>query len=207
MNLRIAMFFWIFTGFVNSQAQDAPGAFFSGFQAAVNFCQIDGDAASGFNKFGYTVGTSVGQSLGKGWSYETGISLSERGSRRPFDPDLPATAAFHYQFRTVDIPVFLGKSVNQKLSVGAGFRTTLLISARETEQIHLHLKEDVRKTGLLACAKVGYVLDKHWQLQAEYQYGLVSIMKQGGGSLWFPTGAYHHCISAGCLFVLSSGQR
>lgn len=203
----IRTLFYICLGFCSHRAisqSTSKGAFSSSLHAALNACQIDGDGASGFNKFGYTLGTVIAQQMGKGWQYETGIAFSERGSRYPFNPDVPGRPAFHYRYSTIDVPLFVNKTLNSSWQVGAGFRTTYLIRARETEGIHLHVAEDSRKTGMLICAKVQYKRTESFSYRLEYQYGLVSVSSNPAGSLFFPTGAYHNCISAGLFYTVSS---
>jgi hypothetical protein len=125
-------------------AQDEKGAFSSAMQLSLNACQIDGDGASGYNKFGYTLGTVIAQNLGKGWQYETGIAFSERGARYPFNPDVPGRPAFHYRYQTVDLPLFFNKNLDSKWLAGLGVRTTYLIKARETEGINLQVVDNSR---------------------------------------------------------------
>ncbi len=186
------------------KAQNKKGAFSSAMHTAVNACQIDGDGASGYNKFGYTIGTVIAQNLGKGWQYETGIAFSERGSRYPFNPELPGKPSFHYRYQTIDLPLYLNKTIDSRWVAGAGVRTTYLIRARETEGIHLHVEQDSRKTGMIMCAKLQYRSSEALSYRLEYQYGLVSVSSNAAGSLFFPTGAYHNSISAGIQYTLSS---
>jgi hypothetical protein len=204
MLLRISFFLGLMSFWVQSRAQEGKGAFSSGFHAAFNACQIDGDGASGFNKFGYTLGTVIAQNLGKGWQYETGIAFSERGSRYPFNPDMPGKPSFHYRYQQVDLPLFLNRTVDSRWLVGAGIRTTYLIKAKETEGIHLHVEEDSRKMGMLICAKLQYRSSKALSYRLEYQYGLSSVSSNAAGSLFFPTGAYHNSISVGIQYSVSS---
>lgn len=202
--LRISFFLGIVFSCFQVCAQDGKGAFTSALQMSLNACQIDGDGASGYNKFGFTVGTVIAQNLGKGWQYETGIAFSERGARYPFNPDLPARPAFHYRYQMLDLPLFFNKTLDTKWLVGLGVRTTYLIKARETEGINLNVEENTRKTGMLICAKMQYKTGKAMSYRVEYQYGLASVSSSPAGGLFFPTGAYHNCISAGIQYSLSS---
>jgi hypothetical protein len=207
MLLRISFLIGLIGFCLQSKAQDSKGAFSSAMHAAVNVCQIDGDGTSGFNKFGYTLGSVIAQNLGKGWQYETGIAFSERGSRYPFNPDLPGKPSFHYRYQTIDLPLFLNKTIDSRWLAGVGIRTTYLLRARETEGIHLHVEEDSRKTGVLMCFKLHYKTGESLSYRLEYQYGLVSVATASAGSLFFPTGAYHNCISAGIHYTLSSKSK
>lgn len=207
MRIRISFFLGLALAVCRVDAQEGKGAFSSALHAALNVCQIDGDGASGFNKFGYTLGTTIAQNLGNGWQYETGVAFSERGSRYSLNPDLPGKSAFHYRYQMLDIPLFVNKNLDSRWLAGAGVRTTYLIKGQETEGIHLHVQEDSRKTGMLICAKVQYRSSKSLSYRLEYQYGLVSVSNASAGSLFFPTGAYHNVIAAGIQYSVSSGAK
>jgi len=201
---RLSFFLGLLLSCFNANAQDGKGVFSSALHVALNACQIDGDGASGYNKFGYTIGTVIAQNLANKWQYETGIAISERGSRYPFNPDLPGKQAFHYRYQTVDVPLFFNKTIDSRWKAGLGFRTTYLIKARETEGIHLNVEQDSRKAGMLICANVHYKVNKSLSYRLECQYGMVSVTNSAAGSLFFPTGAYHNCISAGIQYNVSS---
>jgi hypothetical protein len=68
-----------FSAFPTLSAQFDKGQFYGGLRLGANFCQIDGDNASGYNKFGMGVGYLVGQGLGAasggGWSTSVGLSF------------------------------------------------------------------------------------------------------------------------------------
>ena len=201
---RISFFLWIAMCRIPAFAQDGKGDFSSAFRVAINACQIDGDGASGYNKFGYTIGTAIAQNLSNNWQYETGITFSERGSRYPFNPDLPAKPSFHYRYQTIDVPIFLNKTIDSRWKVGAGLIITYLIKVQETEGMHPNVEQDSRKSGLLFSAKAQYKINKSLSYRVEYQYGLISVASGNAGSLFFPTGAYHNCICAGIHYNLSS---
>lgn len=187
-------------------AQTEKGRFFYRTHAAVNFCQIDGDGASGFNKFGYTIGTWVGQGLGNDWTYESGFALSSRGSRRPFNPDEPAAGNFHFHYSMIDIPLFVVKKMG-KYSFGPGLRTTWLLNATDKENTYLNLRDDMRSSGLLGCAMLGYTPGVKLTFRVEYQYSLASIrIKAAPTNPLFPTGVYHNVISAGITYNFSNSN-
>jgi hypothetical protein len=118
------------------EAQYTKGGFFGTLQIHANFCQIDGDGASGYNKFGFSAGYMVGQGLGDAkngaWAYITGAAFSIRGSRRPFDPENPGMQSFHFVYQMIDIPVMLARYYN-KFTFGAGLRTTYLVKAEDKD--------------------------------------------------------------------------
>ncbi|MBM3400320.1 MAG: PorT family protein [Bacteroidetes bacterium] len=201
---RISFFLGLLLCCLSAHSQDGKGAFSSALHMALNASQIDGDGTSGYNKFGYTIGTVIAQNLQNKWQYETGIAFSERGSRYPFNPDLPRKPAFHYCYQSVDIPLFFNKTIDSRWKAGVGIRTTFLIKAQEMEGMHLNVQQDSRKTGLLVCAKAQYKVNKTLSYRVELQYSMVSVAATPAGSLFFPTGAYHNCISAGIQYSVSS---
>jgi hypothetical protein len=204
MKSLIALPFLLFINFLS--AQDEKGKFFTAFQMSANFCQIDGDNASGYNKFGYTVNTWVGQNLGHGWTYECGVGLSNRGSRRPFNPDDPGSGAFHYNINSLDIPVFAMKKVGQQFRAGAGLRTTWLLNAKDKEGSYLNLQDDLNKSGMLGCLALEYSRGGKSSIRFEAQYSISDIRKKGIGQPANPiwrTGAYYNIISLGLNYRLS----
>ncbi|MBL7811211.1 MAG: PorT family protein [Bacteroidetes bacterium] len=187
--------------------QAGKGEFFSRANLSALFCQIDGDQAKGYHKFGYSFGFISGQGLGKSWSYEAGISYSVRGSRRPYDPDNAAAASFHLDFQMLDIPVFLIK-YKGKWNFGPGIRTTYLLKATDKEGFVLHVKDNLRTVGILGCFTAGYKLSSRFIAQGEAQYSLSNIRSdRNGGNVFNPTGVYHNVISIGLKYALSAEPR
>lgn len=187
---------------VNAQAP--KGEFLYAMQPSVNFCQIDGDEAGGFNKFGYSLGVWIGRGMGKSWNTETGFAYSVRGSRRAFDPENPGNAQFNYHYTMIDIPFFLLK-YKDDFHFGPGLRTTFLLSAEDKEGFYNNLNDEMRKTSMLGCLMLGYRYKQKSLFRLEYQYSLQTI-RQGNrvGNLFFPAGVYHHVISLGYCLQFSS---
>jgi hypothetical protein len=196
--------------FLQVSGQYAKGEFFGHMVLAANFCQIDGDQASGYNKFGFTLGYMVGQGLGKashgGWAYTTGAGFSVRGSRRPFDPENPGLQSFHFVYQMIDIPIFINRYYKQ-LSFGLGMRTTYLLKAEDRDNFVLHLNDDMRKVGILGCFNVDYQFSDEWRAFAEAQYSLNSIRKANNTTnVFYPTGVYHNVISIGTKWQVSGSN-
>lgn len=182
----------------------SKGRFFSFTHLALNFCQIDGDHASGYNKTGYSAGYMVGQSLGSGLVYETGIGYSIRGSRRPFNPDDPGSASFNLEYSMLDIPVYLMK-YQGNYAFGGGLITTLTLSAKDKDQYILHLDTDTKKVNMLGCAQLGYFFNKNIRALLQYQYSLNSLrISNNSNNPFFRTGVYHNVISLGINYLLQS---
>lgn len=193
----------LFFNFLSAQVE--KGKFFTAFQLSANFSQIDGDNASGYNKFGYTLNTWVGQGLGKNWTYECGVGLSNRGSRRAFNPDEPGNLAFHYNVNCLDIPVFAMKNLGD-FRAGAGLRTTWMLNAEDKEGSYQNLQSDLNKTGMLGCLAAEYSKGGKTSVRLELQYSIGDIRKKGIGqpvNVVWRTGAYYNIVSLGVNYRLS----
>lgn len=185
-------------------AQYEKGKFYGSAKIAANFCQIDGDGASGYNKIGMELGYMVGQGFGPaknkgkgGWSYVTGASFVIRGSRRPFDPLNPGMQSFHFIYQMIDIPFFLVRHID-KFGIGAGIRTSYLLKAEDKEQFVLNLQQDMRKVNVLGALFVDYPINRSVRVVLEGQYSVNSIRNTVlNSNVIFRTGVYHNVISLG----------
>jgi len=206
--LKSWLLFWLFYFTANSNAADVPkGAFFSFAHVSANFCQIDGDQASGFNKFGYSFGFQVGQGIGKGWVYETGIAYSIRGARRPLDLDKPGLETFNLDYRMLDIPIKLMKYMN-KYSLGAGLITTYTLNATDLDNYILNLKNDTKTVNMLGVINAAYNVSPKIRITADYQYSLNSIrISNNSNNPFFRTGVYHNLVSVGIDYIISSNTK
>lgn len=208
---KIVSFFSIFFVFqLPLLGQFEKGQFYGSARIAANFCQIDGDGASGFNKFGMEVGYHVGQGLGAakmgGWSYMTGASFAVRGSRRAFDPQNPALQSFHFVYQMIDLPIILVRHY-QKFEIGLGVRSSYLLKAEDKEGYVLNLQQDMKKINVLGVFMLSYPLTKNLRAVAESQYSLNSIRSASSTiNPLFRTGVYHNVISVGLKFGLSSNE-
>lgn len=193
----------VFMNLFAVSAQVPKGQFYNRAQLMVNYCQIDGDGASGFKKFGYSVGFLIGQGLGKNWAYETGATYSLRGSRSVFDIN-SNTNQFNYHFQMVDIPVYLVKTI-ERFELQLGLRTTYLLKAEDKDNNVQDLQSTLSAWNILGCAGVSFKVKPQVLFHVEYQYGLHSMNKQNNPSLLFPTGSYHNVVSMG--FKLGIGEE
>ena len=185
--------------FSDGHAQYNKQQFYSSFHLGANFCQIDGDGASGFNKFGFSAGYLVGQGLGEaahgGWSYLTGAEISVRGSRRAFDALNPGAQSFHFVYQMIDIPIYLVRYY-EKWTFGGGIKTTYLLKAEDKDNFVLNLQVDMRQINVLGGLFLEYMFANNKRAVLESQYSINSI-RNSGSNVLFPTGVYHNVISVG----------
>lgn len=178
------------------------GQFFAYPDIYVLASQIDGDQASGYNKFGYQLGVTTGIGLSNDRSVSFQMALSERGSRRTFNPDEPSINAFHIRYTSLDLGVLYGKIINQ-FFVQGGIRGTYLLGVSESEGYVPNIAQDYQTFGALLDTRVNYPLSDHYWVSATFQYSLMSLLNtnvsqvnylQGGG------GAFHNVLGLGIIW-------
>ena len=178
------------------------GKFYSYPEVLILASQIDGDNASGYNKFGYQLGLITGIGLKNNKSLSFSMGLSERGSRRLFNPDEPSLNAFHIRYTSLDLGLLYGAIFNS-FHLQGGIRSTYLLGITETENYVPNIFQDYRKIGLLIDLKATYPLNDQYFLTATFQYSLLSLLNPtvsqvnyllGGG------GAFHNVLGLGIVW-------
>jgi hypothetical protein len=186
------------TPLANLKAADGePMGFYGRPMLGVLMSQIDGDQASGYNKFGFQVGMSTGfRWEGKGINaLEMQMALAERGSRRAFDAETMVNE-FHIRCRQIELQL----NAIRPLSVGglgavdlvAGLRAFRVLDVRETQGYNPGIANDFRKNGLMIHLGVGRTIDEHWHMRVGLDYSVNSLVKGGAQSIFYPTGVYHN---------------
>lgn len=192
---------------LNAQSSHFPGNLDAGkfyFQpnAQILACQIDGDNASGYNKFGYQLAINTGMKLENNKSVEFMIGISERGSRRAFNPDVPSENAFHIHYNALDLGLFYGKVYN-KFHVNIGLHGQYLLSVNESEGYSQNLELDYKTYGLLLDANVKYPLNDQFAVMASFNYSILSLLKSSVSNPTFYQGAgvYHNVLGFGIVWM------
>ena len=189
-----------------AKAQLAKGEFASRTLLALNFCQIDGDQASGYNKFGYSAGYLISQGIGQGWEYQTGLLYTDRGSRRAFNPDDPSMPPMHLDYQMLDIMLYLGKDLGNFKALG-GLRTGYMFKAKDKEGYIQDLQGISNKVQMLAGLGAGYEFADRMALRLEGLYSINSIFrKTGNPNPFVNNGSYHNNISLGLSIRLSGNE-
>lgn len=188
------------------KAQDNNKKGFEGMlSASALFCQVDGDQASGYNKFGYSAGYMIKYYFGKKYHYETGILFSNRGSARAFDPDNPGLPAMNLNYNYVDIPIALAFPV-KKFELAVGIRTGYLIGASDKQMYVVNLREKTRSVGMLGTLEIRKKIGENLALSASGMYSLFSIRNGNNGTVFRNSGVFHNNLSLGILYSLGGGN-
>jgi hypothetical protein len=196
-----------FVGGLNGQvSKEKPNSFYGKPLIGLLACQIDGDQASGYNKFGYQVGMATGFRLGKFSkldALEMQFCLVERGSRRAFDP-LTMVNAFNIKARQIEFQIGGIKDVDAgrfgELEILFGMRLTQLLKIEEIEGYNPGIADDFAKNGLLLQMAVGKKITSKVELRCNWDYSLISALSQKAVyHPFYPTGVYHNGLGVAAL--------
>lgn len=184
------------------------GRFYFNTQTDVLFCQIDGDQASGFNKFGYFLGVNTGYKLkNSSWNaIEMRMGIAERGSRRAPSNIDPSITPFNIRINTIDVNLGATKKWNfsgmqNPIALYAGIKSSRVFAAKETEMYMPSIDQDLRKMNYMLDLAARYPLSDHMNLQVSYIYSLKSITWSGSTNMYFGRGTYHNNFAVGILYI------
>lgn len=168
--------------------------------------QIDGDQASGYNKFGYQVGMATGYRLSENKkldAIEMQFCMVQRGSRRAFDP-LTMVNAFHIKARQIELQVAGIRKVSAgilgDIDLLGGIRFTRLLKIEESEGYNPGIASDFAQNGLILQFAVGSRVSQWLDLRLNWDYSVMSALSQSASyNLFYPTGVYHNGVGLTAL--------
>jgi hypothetical protein len=168
--------------------------------------QIDGDQASGYNKFGYQVGMATGYRLSEKKKFdaiEMQFCMVQRGSRRAFDP-LTMVNAFHIKARQIELQVAGIRKVSAgrlgAIDLLGGIRFTRLLKIEESEGYNPGIASDFAQNGLILQFAVGSRVSQLLDLRLNWDYSVMSALSQSASyNLFYPTGVYHNGVGLTAL--------
>lgn len=186
-------------------AQSSP-AFTLQFQCLGSMSQIDGDAAVGYTKPGFTLGVFGGYGRSeKRWDYSLG--LSELGSLRGFDPDNPGLTPFHIHARQLELGFYQSRNLarfgHPETRLFIGVEATRLLRAWESQGYMPRLQDDYREWGAMGSFRVHHAIREHLSLAASFDYSLYSVVNNSA-TRWVGWGlvrggAYYNRMRLGVL--------
>ena len=168
--------------------------------------QIDGDQASGYNKFGYQLGMATGYRLSgdkKLDAIEMQFGIVQRGSRRAFDP-LTMVNAFHIKARQIEFQLAGIRNLSAgrlgRFDLLGGFRFTRLLKIEESEGYNPGIASDFAQNGLILQFAVGSRVTQVLDLRLNWDYSVMSALSQNAShNLFYPTGVYHNGVGLTAL--------
>ena len=169
--------------------------------------QIDGDQASGYNKFGYQVGMATGYRLSEKKKFdviEMQFCMVQRGSRRAFDPLVTGSTAFHIKARQIELQVAGIRKVSAgrlgDIDLLGGIRFTRLLKIEESEGYNPGIASDFAQNGLILQFAVGSRVSQLLDLRLNWDYSVMSALSQSASyNLFYPTGVYHNGVGLTAL--------
>ncbi len=186
--------------------QEKAHSFYGRPMMGILASQIDGDQASGYNKFGYQVGMATGYRLSENKkldAIEMQFCMVQRGSRRAFDP-LTMVNAFHIKARQIELQVAGIRKVSAgrlgQIDFLGGIRFTRLLKIEESEGYNPGIASDFAQNGLILQFAVGSQVSQSLDLRLNWDYSIMSALSQSTSyNLFYPTGVYHNGLGLTAL--------
>lgn len=193
------------TAFSQKTAFKRANQFYGELGTQVLFCQLDGDGAAGYNKFGVQLQGLVGFTLNTEEAIEFSLGISERGSRKGTDPEAMDFRIFHIRYQWLETGVYYARFYKGVLA-HAGLRGTFLIAAEESEDFDPNIEKGMRKLGALAEIRLRYPLNDHWSIAASASYGVLSLLKNDNSTflpntIYQSAGLFSNNIGIGITFT------
>jgi len=169
------------------------------------FSQIDGDGASGYNKFGTQFTLNTGLAIDEKQAIELSFGYSQRGSQQGIDPILQNFNAFNIQYDYLETGLLYQRKWKKWL-FNAGLRGTYLIDANQKLGTAPRLKDDLRTFGLLTELGARARFHKNWAAQITYNYSSYSVSKTNlsiANPIFLNSEQYLNCIGFGVLYLIN----
>lgn len=169
------------------------------------FSQIDGDGASGYNKFGYQLALNTGYALNPNQAVELSFGISERGSQQGTDPLNAIFNVFHIRYQYFETGLIYQQKW-KKLLINGGLRTTYLLSAEEDLGSAPALQDHLKTFGIMSEIGVRARIHEKWALQFTSNYGLLSLAKNEimiPNPVFRTSGQFLNCMSVGAIYLIN----
>lgn len=101
----------------------------------INACQIHGDNASGYRKFGVNGGIGLNSRFNDMSSFEFAFLFTQKGARKNQNPDKGDYTFYRVNLNYLEIPVYYQRYVNSKYFITLGGYAAYLLSYSEDTEI------------------------------------------------------------------------
>lgn len=102
-----------------------------GIRAGMNFAQVSGTGAQGFNKFGFSGGVFLEYRFAPKWSFKPEVTYSMKGSRRNPNPDVDDYYTFDISVDYLEVPLLFNFHFDRKDRFIFDFGPTVGFKVRE----------------------------------------------------------------------------
>lgn len=179
--LVIIFIFGIFLFIKPLNAQNFHGGPLLGFSAT----QVDGEAQSGFNKFGIVVGGFVNLKLSEPLKAQFELKYIQKGSRKTANPNAGDYTTWKIVLNYVEMPLLLKYSINEKRKKlknfvpEAGIAVSYLTNYSYTDAYgpFFNLQDIYKKFDYNVIAGISYKLNEKLSFNLKYSYSILSILK------------------------------
>lgn len=203
---------------IHSNAQTNENVFSFKPVFGINACQIHGDNAAGFNKFGVNGGIMVNSRLNKKTSIDLGIVFTQKGARRNQDPENNDYTFFRVNLNYIEIPLLLNYKVNSAYFVTLGPSLAYLINYTEdTERGNWNGVYPFEKFEYGVNVGLGRKIKGNWLVEIRSSNSFLPIRSYGlaANGVFFPNavarffnkGLYNNVLSAYIIYQINPKKK
>lgn len=218
--------YWLKT-FIPFLLLSLPQSFFSQTNGSVfsfkpvigiNACQIHGDNASGYNKFGVNGGMMVNSHLNKKASIDIGIVFSQKGAAKNQNIKNGDYTFFRINLYYVEVPLLLNYKANQTYFITLGPSLGYLASSNVwTDQGNLNDLYHFNRFEYAVNLGLGRKIKGNWFVEVRSTNSFAAILNYGAvaNNVFYPNpvarffnkGLYNNILSAYVTYVLTPKKK
>lgn len=204
---------FIVTAVISINAQVNDNIFTFKPVVGINACQIHGDDASGFHKFGVNGGIMVNSRLTKKLSIDLGFVFTQKGARKNQDPKNNNYTFYRVNLNYIELPLLLNYYVNPNYFITMGPSLAYLVNySEDTERGNWNGVYPFNKFEYGINFGLGRKLKKSWLVEVRSSNSFLPIRSYGviANQVFFPNalarffnkGLYNNILSAYIIYQL-----
>jgi hypothetical protein len=184
----------------------------------INACQIHGDNASGYNKFGVNGGIMVNSRLNKKASIDLGIVFTQKGARKNQNIKDNDYTFFRVNLNYIELPLLFNYKVNSNYFITLGPSLAYLINYTEdTEAGNWNGVYPFEKFEYGVNVGLGRKIKDNWHVEIRSGNSFVPIRNYGlaASGIFYPNavarffnkGLYNNILSAYIIYQITPKKK
>jgi hypothetical protein len=186
--------------------------------AGFNACQIHGDNAAGYKKFGVNAGVIVNAVLTKKTSLDIGFGFTQKGARKNQDVENGDYTFFRVNLNYIEVPILLNYKLNEKYFLTAGPSIAYLINYSEDTEIgNWNGVYPFNPLEFGVNIGLGRTIKDNWQIEVRSGNSFLPVRNYGiaANNIFFPNavarffnkGLYNNILSVSVLYQLKLKKK
>ncbi len=218
-SLRKLSFFLVF-GLSFSRAQNNISIFTIKPVVGINVCQMHGDNAHGFHKFGFNGGILLNTRINQKTSFDFGMVFTQKGARKNQNPTKGDYTFYRVNLNYIELPLLLNYKANETYFITIGPSIAYLINYQEdTERGNWNGVYPFNKFEFAANFGLGRKLKKNLLVEVRSTNSFIPVRGYGNGfstsGIYYPStvarffnkGLYNIILSAYITYQIDPRKK